>query len=66
MVKKPGTPIKVSGQALEFHSGLIGVARHLPVEQAFHGGKVKVVTLTLVTIVFIWGLYLLDYLLRNG
>jgi hypothetical protein len=66
MVKKPGTPIKASGRAFEFYSDLIRIARHLPVEQAFHCGKVKVVTLTLVTIVFIGGLYLLDYLLRNG
>jgi len=66
MVKKPIPPSKASELAFEFYSGLIGVAGHLPVEQAFHGGKVKVVTLTPVTIVFIGGLYLLDYLLRNG
>ncbi len=66
MVKKAGTPIKISGPALEFYSGLVGVAGHLPVEQAFHCGKVEIVSLTLVAIVFIRGLYLLDYLLRNG
>ncbi len=66
MVKKPEPPIKASGQAFEFYSGLIGVAGHLPVEQAFHCSKVEIVSLTLVAIVFIRDLYLLDYLLRNG
>ena len=44
---------------------LVSVARHFAVEQTFHCGKIEIVALALVTVVFVGGLNLPDNFLRN-
>ena len=44
---------------------LVRVAWHFAVEQTFHCGKIEIIALALVTVVFVGGLNLPDNFLRN-